>query len=187
MASSREPVFSINFILQKSRKMRTLITFLFCLGCYGAMAQQQVTLSKSTYSFRYPDTWTLEPGADAKQFTVKAPADSGLIDNFVENLNMVINDVTGYDARQYAEFSKTYLPQKIKQFQVLESKKGNVAGKDSWYLVFKGIQFGKKLQWKQYYIRKGNKMHILTFTGEASRYKEYIKTVNAMMAAYLVK
>lgn len=167
--------------------MKLFISVLFLLCSVFAAAQQTATLSKATYSFKYPSDWFLEPGADAKTFTVKAPADSGLIDNFVENLNMVINDVTGYDAKQYAGFSKGYLPQKIKQFTVLEDKKGNFAGKDSWYMVFKGIQFGKKLQWKQYYIMKGSKVHILTFTCEASRYRQYIKTVDAMMASYVVK
>lgn len=166
--------------------MRYLFTIAACFFCMISAAQT-TTLSKATYSIKYPADWFLEPGADAKQFTVKAPADSGLVDNFVENLNMVINDVTGYDAKQYAAFSKGYLPQKIKQFVVLEDKKGTFAGKDSWYMVFKGIQFGKKLQWKQYYIIKGNKAHILTFTCEATRYKQYIKTVDAMMAGYVVK
>jgi hypothetical protein len=166
--------------------MRHLFTILACCCCIIVTAQT-TTLSKAAYSIRYPADWFLEPGADTKTFTVKAPADSGLIDNFVENLNMVVNDVTGYDAKQYAAFSKGYLPQKIKQFVVLEDKKGSFAGKDSWFMVFKGIQFGKKLQWKQYYIMKGSKVHILTFTCEAIRYKQYIKTVDAMIASYVVK
>ncbi len=167
--------------------MKTILTVLLCSIAFSVAAQEKSTLSKATYSIKYPSGWTVEPGADAKQFTIKAPADSGLIDNFVENLNMVINDVTGYDAKQYAEFSKGYLPQKIKQFTLMESRKGNFAGKDSWYMVFKGVQYGQKLQWKQYYILKGSKAHILTFTCEASRYKQYIKTVDAMISSYTVK
>lgn len=167
--------------------MKTIFCILISALWLTVPAQEKSTLSKTTYSIRYPADWLVEPGADSKQFTLKAPADSGLIDNFVENLNMVINDITGYDAKQYAAFSKGYLPQKIKQFVVLENKKGNIAGRDSWYLVFKGVQFGKKLQWKQYYIVKGNKAHILTFTCEASRYKQYIKTVDAMIMSYLIK
>ena len=135
--------------------MKTVLTVLLCGIAFGTTAQARATLSKSTYSIKYPSEWTVEPGADAKQFTIKAPADSGLIDNFVENLNMVINDVTGYDAKQYAEFSKGYLPQKIKQFTLLESKKGNFAGKDSWYMLFKGVQYGQKLQWTFFFPQRG--------------------------------
>jgi hypothetical protein len=140
-------------------------------------AAQTSTLARSTYSVKYPAPWTIEGEADAKQFTIKAAPDSGVTDNFIENLNMVINDLNSpMNAQQYAEFSKGYLPQKIKQFTVLESAKGNL-GKDSWYMV----------QWKQYYIVKGNKVHILTFTGEATRYKQYLKTVNTMMSSYTIK
>ena len=160
---------------------------LFLLLTGFSAAGQSNTLSKSSYSVKYPDPWSIEGTADAKQFTIKAAPDSGIMDNFIENLNMVINDLNSpMNAQQYAAFSKGYLPKKIKNFVVLENAKGNL-GKDSWYMVFKGVQFGKKLQWKQYYIVKGSKVHILTFTGEATRYKQYIKTINSMMASYTIK
>lgn len=157
---------------------------IFC--SFTATAQMR-TLSKSTYSIKYPEPWSIEGEADTKQFTIKAVPDSGIDDQFIENLNLVINELSSpMNAQQYAAFSKNYLPQKIKNFVVLENAKGNL-GADSWYMVFKGIQFGKKLQWKQYYIVKGGKVHILTFTGEAVRYRQYLKVVNGMMAGYVIK
>ncbi len=166
--------------------MKTSLIILAAVVSLSVSAQSN-TLSKSTYSVKYPDPWSIEGTADAKQFTIKAAPDSGIYDQFIENLNMVIYDLTSpMNAQQYADYSKTTLPQKIKKFVILENAKGSL-GKDSWYMVFKGMQFGKKLQWKQYYIVKGSKVHILTFTGEATRYKEYIKTINSMMASYTIK
>ena len=164
------------------------LMYSFALACITLIGTAQITtLSKSAYSIKYPPTWTVDASTDAKQFTIKAKADSGVNDTYVENLNMVINQLSSlYSAEGYATFSKGYLPQKIKQFVVLESKKGNI-GKDSWYMVFKGLQLGKKLQWKQYYIVQNGKVHILTFTAEGFRYKDYIKTVNTMLASYVVK
>jgi hypothetical protein len=166
--------------------MKTFTLFVLSFISLSITAQTN-TLSKSTYRVQYPDPWSIEGAADAKQFTIKAAPDSGIIDNFIENLNLVIYDLNSpMNAQQYADFSKTTLPQKIKNFVITENAKGNL-GKDSWYMVFKGVQFGKKLQWKQYYIVKGSKVHILTFTAEAVRYKQYIKTVNTMMASYTIK
>ena len=167
--------------------MKTCVIAAATLISLSALAQSN-TLSKSTYSIKYPSPWSIEGTADAKQFTIKAAPDSGLMqDNFIENLNLVIYDLTSpMNAQQYADFSKTTLPQKIKSFAILQNAKGSL-GKDSWYMVFKGVQFNKKLQWKQYYIVKGAKVHILTFTAEATRYKDYIKTVDAMMKSYAVK
>lgn len=167
--------------------MKTCLIAAATLISLSALAQSN-TLSKSTYSIKYPSPWSIEGTADAKQFTIKAAPDSGLMqDNFIENLNLVIYDLTSpMNAQQYADFSKTTLPQKIKSFAILQNAKGSL-GKDSWYMVFKGVQFNKKLQWKQYYIVKGAKVHILTFTAEATRYKDYIKTVDAMMKSYAVK
>lgn len=165
------------------KKAFFIVSLAFCLAANA----QTNTLSKSTYSVKYPDPWSIEGTADAKQFTLKAVPDSGVYDQFIENLNLVIYDLTSpMNAQQYADFSKTTLPQKIKNFVILENKKGSL-GANSWYMVFKGMQFGKKLQWKQYYIVKGSKVHILTFTGEATRYKEYIKTINTMMASYTIR
>lgn len=167
--------------------MKTCLIAAATLISLSALAQSN-TLSKSTYSIKYPSPWSIEGTADAKQFTIKAAPDSGLMqDNFIENLNLVIYDLTSpMNAQQYADFSKTTLPQKIKSFAILQNAKGSL-GKDSWYMVFKGVQFNKKLQWKQYYIVKGAKVHILTFTAEATRYKDYIKTVDAMMKSYAGK
>ncbi len=167
--------------------MTTCLIAAATLISLSALAQSN-TLSKSTYSIKYPSPWSIEGTADAKQFTIKAAPDSGLMQgNFIENLNLVIYDLTSpMNAQQYADFSKTTLPQKIKSFAILQNAKGSL-GKDSWYMVFKGVQFNKKLQWKQYYIVKGAKVHILTFTAEATRYKDYIKTVDAMMKSYAVK
>jgi hypothetical protein len=151
-------------------------------------AQQTQTISKPTYSLAYPATWELEPGADAKQCTIKAPADSGVVlDEFVENLNLVIEQLPApYTAKEYAEFSKGYLPQKIKSFVLLKSAKSTL-GADSWQMEFKGIQFGKKLQWKQVYIIKRAGVHILTFTGTQNRFAAYQKEVNAMLKSYRAK
>ena len=163
----------------------------FALSFFSAtvlQAQQLITLSKPTYSIKYPSNWELDPSADTKQFTVKAPADDAA-DVIAENLNVVIEilPTVSYTAEQYATFSRGYLPQKVKNFTVLQSKKGNIAGKDSWYTTFKGQQNKKKLQWKQYYIVFKGKVHILTFTAAPAQYNSYLKTVNAMIASYVAK
>ncbi len=169
--------------------MAKLKIFLLLMGLCPVftITAQTATLSFKTYSIRYPESWTVSEDTGPKQFTLSAPADSGSSEAFVENLNGVIQELTGYNAQQYAEFSRGYLPQKIKSFSVLESSKGSFVGYDSWYLVFKGIQFGKKLQWKQYYILKGGRVHILTFTCEARRWKQYVATADRMMKSYVLK
>lgn len=165
------------------------IFFAISFFCASALqAQKLTTLSKPTYSIKYPSNWELDPSSNAKQFTVKAPADDAA-DVIAENLNVVIENLPtiGYTAEQYATFSKGYLPQKVKNFTVLQSKKGNIAGKDSWYTTFKGQQNNKKLQWKQYYIVFKGKVHILTFTAAPAQYDNYLKTVDAMIASYVAK
>ena len=71
--------------------MKLLLPLALTCFAFAAAAQQTTTLSKSAYSIKYPSTWTVDASTDPKQFTIKAPADSGVVDTYVENLNMVIN------------------------------------------------------------------------------------------------
>jgi hypothetical protein len=167
--------------------MKKILLSLLLLASIAVNAQEFTTLSKSTYSIKYPSTWVADENADAKGFTIKSPTE-GQEDVFVENLNLAIEKLTsfGYTAQDYAAFSKGYLPQKIKNFTVITNKKGTL-GKDSWFMEFKGLQNNKKLQWKQYYIVVNSKVHILTFTAEPDKYKNYLPVANAMMASYKAK
>ena len=167
--------------------MKKILFLLLLVATIAADAQEFSTLSKSTYSVRYPSTWKVDENADAKNFTLKSPTE-GQEDVFVENLNLAIEKLTslGDTAQDYAAFSKGYLPKKIKNFTVTTNKKGTL-GKDSWFMEFKGLQNNKKLQWKQYYIVHNAKVHILTFTAEPNQYKNYLPAINAMMAGYRAK
>jgi eukaryotic-like serine/threonine-protein kinase len=151
-------------------------------------AQQLSILSKATYTVQYPADWKVKPGSDVKQCDIISPTVNAA-DEFVENLNLVIETLpdNSYTAEKYAAFSKGYLPQKIKKFVVLQNKKASINGKDSWYMVFKGYQSNKLVQWKQYYVVHNKKVHILTFSAAAESYKEYEKIFTQMAEKYVVK
>jgi hypothetical protein len=160
---------------------------LIVLMSFTTLHQDWKTLTKTTYSVKYPDTWTLTPGHNNEKFSLTAPSD-GVGDQFVENMDLTVIALgaSTYTPKQYADYSKTTLPKKIKFFKVLEEKavKQGVAG---YYMVFKGTQGADKLKWKQYYFIKSGKVYVITFTAEDSRYAEYITNIGTMLSSFTVK
>jgi serine/threonine-protein kinase len=165
-----------NFIL-------AIASFLFL---FTIQSQTLKTLSKATYSIKYPDTWTLENGSTSSAFSITAPSD-GADDQFVENINLTASAISGYTPQSYATYSKTFLPSKIKNFKVLEEKAVTQGGKTGYYLVFKGKQGKDALKWKQYYFIEKGKVYILTFTAEEINYAGYIKNIGSSLNSFSLK
>lgn len=146
---------------------------------------QTKKLSKPTYSIKYPDDWRLEESSNTS-FTLGSPSD-GDGDAFVENINFVSYPVTGYLPKDYAQYSKTTLPQKIKNFKVVEEKEVKQGGKAGYYMIFKGKQNNQALKWKQYYFFKNGMAYVVTFTAQETMFNEYLKKLSTCLASFTVK
>lgn len=165
---------------------KTILFFAICLQAISLSAQTTKTLSKAAYSVKYPDTWTVESTTGAKQFTVSAPSD-GEGDTFAEFANMVSYATPGYTSKTYGIYSKGYLPQKVKNFKVLEEKEFKQGGKDAYYIVFTGKQDGQSLKWKQVYIIINGYGYVLTFAAQPDKYAQYSKTFSQILSSFVIK
>jgi hypothetical protein len=164
-----------------------LITCIATFSFFTSFTQTQKTLTKATYTIKYPDTWTLENGSSTTTFSLIAGSD-GTEDKFTENINLTTNAITSsYTPQSYAAFSKTFLPTKIKNFKVFEEKAVTQGGKKGYYMVFKGKQGADILKWKQYYFIEKGKVYILTFTGEEKNYATYMKEIGVSLNSFSVK
>ena len=165
---------------------QTMLLALAIVCVYTTKAQTWKTLTKTAYSVKYPDTWTVDASTGAKQFTVNAPSD-GDNDIFTENVNTVSYPVTGYNPKTYAAYSKTYLPQKVKNFKVVEEKAITQGGKEGYYIVFTGKQEGQLLKWKQVYFIVNGTGYVLTFTAQQNMYNSYIKTAGQILSSFAIR
>jgi hypothetical protein len=164
---------------------KSLLAAILGLVITNAIVAQTKTLSKSAYSIKYFEDWRLEESNNTT-FTLGAPSD-GEGDPFVENIHFVSYPVTGYLPKDYAQYSKTTLPQKIKNFKVLEEKEIKQGGKTGYYMIFKGKQNNQALKWKQYYFIKNGMAFVLTFTAQETMFSEYIKKISACLNSFTVK
>ena len=156
-----------------------------CLLGLSATIAQSKTISKPTFSIKYFEDWRLDD-CNNTTFMLGAPSD-GDNDLFVENIYFISYPVTGYLPKDYAQYSKTTLPQKIKNFKVVEEKEVKQGGKTGYYMIFKGKQNNKALKWKQYYFIKNGTAYVLTFSAEESMFSTYLTKINSCLNSFTVK
>lgn len=149
-------------------------------------AQATKTLAKGQYSIKYPTSWKLDGAATATAFSI-IDTTYDVAHMFVENINLIVTDISGYTPKTYADYAKTFLPSKIKGFKVTEEKELKQGGKTGYYLVFKGKQGTDALKWKQIYFVEKGKLYTITFTAEETVYADYIKKIGATLSSFTVK
>jgi phage tail sheath protein FI len=150
------------------------------------LAQNTKTLAKGMYSIKYPTSWKLDGTATATAFSI-VDTTYDTANPFVENLNLIVSEISGYTPKTYADYAKTFLPTKIKTFKVIEEKEIKQGGKTGYYLVFKGKQDKDALKWKQIYFIEKNKLYTITFTAAENKYDEYIKKIASTIASFTIK
>jgi hypothetical protein len=166
--------------------MIRLLTMFLLVLCQMSFSQTTKTLSKASYSIKYPDTWTLEDGASSTFFNLFAGND--ITDaSYRANINLSASTITGYTPQTYAAYSKTFLPSKIKNFKVTQEKAVTQGGKKGYYMIFKGKQGTDVLKWKQFYFIEKGKVYVLTFTCEEGNFEAYQKAIGSTLSSFSVK
>ena len=164
--------------------MKSLITLILFVNTIWCTAQK--TLVQKNYTIKYPNTWTMEAGATNTSFSIISGND-GEGDTFTENIDLRASDIKGYTPQTYAQYAKTYLPSKIKNFKVVTEKTITQNGTQGYYITFKGKQGIDLLKWKQYYFIEKGKVFILTFTGEEKKYDQYMKLLETTLQSFSIK
>jgi hypothetical protein len=134
-----------------------------------------------------PISWEIAPNCTEDYCNVFSPTDTlGFIDRFVENINITVQKLptASYTVDQYATFSVGYLPKVVKEFVVVERKKlkSNLVR-----LTYKGIKDNFQQTWRQYYYIKNQKVFIVTFACETSKYKYYQPFIETYLNSFTLK
>ena len=166
----KEAKRSINLIRCKQKQMRTLklTTFLILISsltayCQAVKSDKQTkvfdgwkTLTENNYSIKYPESWELsKSNLMGTNFILFSPLTSKL-DNFKENVNLLIQDLTGQDLNltKYVEISESQVKTIITDGNILESER--ISNRDIIYhkLIYTGKQGVYELKFEQYFWSK---------------------------------
>lgn len=135
-------------------------------------------LSESNYSIKYPGNWDLnKSGQMGTSFFLFSPLSSEK-DQFKENVNLLIQDLTGYnvDLDEYVEISKNQVKTLITDGKIIVSERIVDTPLKYQKMIYTGKQGIYKLKFEQYYWIENNKAFVLTLTCEESQFDTF-KTI----------
>lgn len=153
-----------------------LLLAILVLSAFANNTQEGWTaLSKENYTIQYPEEWRLDQSGQMKtKFLLFSPTlDPN--DSFSENVNLIIEDLTGHDVTldQYVELSENQVKSVLENSSIVSSER--VTGNSMEYhkIIFTGSQGAFSLKFEQYYFVLSNEAFVLTLTCEANQFANY--------------
>ena len=133
------------------------------------------TITQSNYSVQYPSNWELDQsGKMGAIFFMLAPVESPA-DNFKENVNLMIQDLTGMniDLDKFTQISIDQIKTQAVKGKLIESKRMKNKTREYQKVIYTSDQNGFHLKYEQLYYVKNNKAYFLTLTCEQTKFDAY--------------
>jgi len=148
-----------------------------------------ISLDENGYSIQYPGDWDLNKSGQMGTSFILLSKQSSAEDQFRENVNLLIQDLTGMniDLNKYVEISEGQIKTMVTNGNLLESKRLNANGTEFQRVIYSGDQGVYKLKFEQYYWIKNTKAYVLTLTGEISQFDIYKETGEKILNSFRMK
>ena len=170
--------------------MRSLLIgiVLLAMGTLTIQGQEWEVIHGPNYSISYPSDWSHENfDTGLMQFSIESKLES-YSDIFIENANLVIEDLNGLTIDQYIDSSKQALFNaygKDDNFEITELTIGQSGPEATWLYAFQNI--GGVVKSKARVIFHNNKAHIITFTFSVNDYWKYESTGNRILKSFKIE
>jgi len=161
---------------------------LFTISVFG-QTKEWNNLDEKEYSLKYPNNWEInKSGQMGTQFIIFSQLTSES-DNFRENINLIIQDLTGYniELNEYVEISKKQIATMLTDCKIISSERVKKDGKEFHKSLYSGRQGIFDLQFEQYYLIENNKAYVLTFTCETSEFSNFKKIGEEILNSFSIK
>jgi len=136
------------------------------------------SLTENNYSIKYPDNWELNKSGQMGTSFILFSQLSSEQDQFKENVNLLIQDLTGHniDIDKYVEISEGQIKTMITDGVIIESKRITGNTLDYQKVIYTGKQGIFNLKFEQYYWVENDRAFVLTLTCEESQFDAF-KTI----------
>lgn len=147
------------------------------------------SLNGNGYTIQYPDLWSVDTShLMSTNFILFSPvADDN--DRFRENVNMIVQDLTGYnlDLDQYIKLSEDQIKGIFADGELLLSARQKRGNESYHKMIYTGTQNPFKLKFEAYCWVVGNKAYILTLTCESDQFDQYKATGEKILDSFRLK
>lgn len=147
------------------------------------------TLDKTDYTIQYPDDFELNTSGQMGMSFILLSNKTSPQDEFRENVNLVIQDLTGQntDLNKYVEISEGQIKSMITNSNIIESKRIKDGNMESQKVIFTGFQGQFNLKFEQHYWIVNNKAYVLTFTAEVNEFENYKEISEKIINSFKIK
>lgn len=148
-----------------------------------------VTHETDQYSITYPSNWTIDSSGlmGTKFFLFSVASDSE--DNFKENVNLITQDLTGYDVAmdELVKSSEDMIGRLITDANIVLSQRKTHQGQEYHQMVYTGKQGIMDLKFAQCYWLINHTVYVLTFTCERGQYDNFQALADQILTSFTVK
>lgn len=169
------------------------LLLLFILTPYFLFSQSKSetfkTFAGKDFSIQYPSAWEINTeGQMQTSFVFLAPLETAQ-DKFKENVNLIIQDLSGYniDLDTYTAISEQQLKNAVTNFKLIESRQIKNDKDVYHHIIYEGEQGVFKLQIQQQYRVKNNKAYVLTYTAEQQSVKRFSEVSAKILNSFQLK
>ena len=145
------------------------------------------TFETADYSIRYPVTWAFDNSGHSGVILQIFSAQTSVEDNFRENVNLVIQDLSGQKVQtldQYTQLSESQIKMFMTDSEILSSDKLTKDGQEYQKVIFTAVQGQFNLKSEQYYLIKGHLAYVLTLTCTKDTYDSYCEVGEKIMDSF---
>lgn len=146
-----------------------LFCFQFSLAQSGGDSDAVDSLKivkNAKFEISYPDSWRIDQsGARGSEFILYLPYVGDNV-TFSENINLLIQDVSGYDMnlQAYTDLSVNQLKQMFPTTKIITNERKSADGLDYQRMVFTATQKGLNLKFEQRYWVFSTNAYVITAT-----------------------
>ena len=147
------------------------------------------TLKSADFSIEYPSDWELNESRQmGTSFFLFSPLESEQ-DNFKENINLIVQDLSGYDLdlAEYSEISENEIKRLITKAIIIQSEPIKMENQTFHQMIYSGTQGTLNLKYYQRYYIKSNKAYVLTFTCEENKFDVFKKVGETILNSFQFK
>jgi len=146
-------------------------------------------LDQKEYTIQYPDNWELNTSGQMGTTFMLLSTKSSEQDQFRENVNLIIQDVSGQNINldKYVEISEGQIKTMITDGNIIESKRLNFNRFNFHKEIYTGKQGIFNLKIEQYYWVERQKAYILTLTCEVNEFDKYKEPGEKILNSFKLK
>lgn len=172
------------------KRLFILASFILSLN-YSLFGQQieWVTTDRDDYLIEHPKDWVFEEsGFSGTTFIIMSPVDSET-DQFNENINLLIQDLSGYDLDldAFVELSTDQILTLMNDSEIVESTRVTSTPYNYHKVIYSTTQGELYVKFIQHYWVIDDEALVLTFTSEKDQFDNYAPVAEKIMNSFQVK